>query len=62
MIMGLDFDLIFFFVGFQNCSHVFYLYFFHFTVAKGDEYHAFRGTARQHWDSVKSYYQKVRWF
>ncbi|KAK9940775.1 hypothetical protein M0R45_017416 [Rubus argutus] len=29
------------------------------TFAKGDEYHAFRGTARQHWDSMKSYYQKA---
>lgn len=29
-------------------------------VAKGDEYHAFRKTATQQWDSVKSCYQKVR--
>ncbi|KAL6200330.1 hypothetical protein ACLB2K_030112 [Fragaria x ananassa] len=29
------------------------------TLAKGDEYHEFRGTARQHWDTMKSYYQKA---
>ncbi|KAL6203400.1 hypothetical protein ACLB2K_027100 [Fragaria x ananassa] len=28
-------------------------------LAKGDEYHEFRGTARQHWDTMKSYYQKA---
>ncbi|KAH0997522.1 hypothetical protein GBA52_021386 [Prunus armeniaca] len=26
---------------------------------KGDEYHAFRGTAKEHWDSVRSHYQKA---
>ncbi|CAN6696166.1 unnamed protein product [Malus baccata var. baccata] len=29
------------------------------TYVKGDEYHAFRGTAKEHWDSVRSYYQKA---
>ncbi|MED6191678.1 hypothetical protein PIB30_002485 [Stylosanthes scabra] len=29
------------------------------TFAKGDEYHVFREGAKQHWDSVKSYYQKA---
>ncbi|PRQ34485.1 putative Smr domain-containing protein [Rosa chinensis] len=29
------------------------------TSAKGDEYHAFRVTASQHWDLMKSYYQKA---
>jgi len=28
-------------------------------VAKGEEYHAFRQDARQQWDSVKGYFQKV---
>ncbi|TQD72717.1 hypothetical protein C1H46_041753 [Malus baccata] len=27
--------------------------------AQGDEYHAFRGTAKEHWDSMRSYYQKA---
>ncbi|KAM7496449.1 hypothetical protein LguiA_020863 [Lonicera macranthoides] len=27
--------------------------------AKGDEYQVFRQTAKQHWDSMKSYYQKA---
>ncbi|ONH99915.1 hypothetical protein PRUPE_6G057400 [Prunus persica] len=29
------------------------------TFVKGDEYHAFRGTAKEHWDSVRSHYQKA---
>ncbi|KAM1494817.1 hypothetical protein ACFXTI_029144 [Malus domestica] len=29
------------------------------TYVKGDEYHGFRGTAKEHWDSVRSYYQKA---
>ncbi|XP_068310377.1 SMR domain-containing protein At5g58720-like [Pyrus communis] len=29
------------------------------TYVKGDEYHAFRGTAKEHWDSMRSYYQKA---
>ncbi|XP_050370857.1 SMR domain-containing protein At5g58720 [Argentina anserina] len=29
------------------------------SLAAGDEYHAFRKTSRQHWDSVKSSYQKA---
>ena len=31
-------------------------------VAEGDEYQVFRKAANQQWDSVKSCYQKVRWF
>lgn len=27
--------------------------------AKGAEYHLFRQSAKQHWDSMRSYYQKV---
>ncbi|XWS74022.1 hypothetical protein CRYUN_Cryun02cG0179800 [Craigia yunnanensis] len=27
--------------------------------AKGDEYHKFRKTAKEHWDSTRSYYQKA---
>ncbi|XWS28692.1 hypothetical protein CRYUN_Cryun25bG0093100 [Craigia yunnanensis] len=27
--------------------------------AKGDEYHEFRKTAKEHWDSMRSYYQKA---
>ncbi|KAB2620536.1 hypothetical protein D8674_037621 [Pyrus ussuriensis x Pyrus communis] len=31
----------------------------HSSVAQGDEYHAFGGTAKEHWDSMRSYYQKA---
>ncbi|KAB2622456.1 hypothetical protein D8674_024638 [Pyrus ussuriensis x Pyrus communis] len=30
-------------------------------VAQGDEYHAFEGTAKEHWDPMRSYYQKKLW-
>lgn len=29
--------------------------------AKGDEYTLYRKEAQQHWDSMKTSYQKVRW-
>ncbi|XP_059429665.1 SMR domain-containing protein At5g58720 [Corylus avellana] len=29
------------------------------TCAKGEEYHAFRKSSKQHWDSMRSYYQKA---
>ncbi|KAF5446726.1 hypothetical protein F2P56_032329 [Juglans regia] len=29
------------------------------TCAKGEEYHVFRKTSQQHWDSMRSYYQKA---
>lgn len=32
---------------------------FFWFIAKGEEYHAFREGARQQWDSVKCYFQKV---
>ena len=28
-------------------------------VGKGDEYNKFRTTAKEHWDSMRFYYQKV---
>lgn len=59
--MGLYFILFFSLVS-KTVAMSFIFISFILLVAKGDEYHAFRGTARQHWDSMKSYYQKVRWF
>lgn len=51
----------FFLLVFQAVAIFFVFISFILHVAKGDEYHEFRGTARQHWDTMKSYYQKVLW-